>query len=309
MGGGDLRMTYNPADNLRLSGKYTLSNGEMKYSLPIIPLKTFTIQDGSYIEFTGDPFNPTLNITATEKIKSTVNEGQGTGRSVDFECGVKLSQTLNKPGIQFIISEPSDMNVQDELNTMSVDERGKVAITMLASGMYLANGNTNSFSMNSALSSFLNSEINNIAGTDMRSKGLDIGMTVDNSLIAAGALHTDYNFKFAKRFFNNRLSFSVGGQVSSGAEMENAVNNDTFFNNVEIQYRLNDGASQYIRGFYNNNIYDWLEGQIGEYGVGFMWRRKLLRFSDIFRFKTEKQALPRAAADTLKAVPAAVQQK
>ena len=107
-------MTYNPADNLRLSGKYTLSNGEMKYSLPVIPLKTFTIQDGSYIEFTGDPFNPTLNITATEKIKSTVNEGQGTGRSVDFECGVKLSQTLNRPGIQFIISAPSDMNVQDE---------------------------------------------------------------------------------------------------------------------------------------------------------------------------------------------------
>lgn len=309
VGGGDLRMTYNPMDNLQLSGKYTLSNGEMKYSLPIIPLKTFTIQDGSFIEFTGDPFNPTLHITATEKIKSTVNEGQGTGRSVDFECGVKLSQTLSKPGIQFIISAPSDMNIQDELNTMSIDERGKVAITMLASGMYLANGNTNSFSMNSALSSFLNSEINNIAGSAMRSMGLDIGMTVDNSLNAAGALHTDYNFKFAKRFFNNRLSFSVGGQVSSGAEMENAVNNDTFFNNVEIQYRLNDGASQYIRGFYNNNIYDWLEGQIGEYGVGFMWRRKLQRFSDIFRFKTEKPTMPATPADTLKAGPATVPQK
>jgi len=309
VGGGDLRMTYNPMDNLQLFGKYTLSNGEMKYSLPIIPLKTFTIQDGSFIEFTGDPFNPTLHITATEKIKSTVNEGQGTGRSVDFECGVKLSQTLSKPGIQFIISAPSDMNIQDELNTMSIDERGKVAITMLASGMYLANGNTNSFSMNSALSSFLNSEINNIAGTAMRSMGLDIGMTVDNSLNAAGALHTDYNFKFAKRFFNNRLSFSVGGQVSSGAEMENAVNNDTFFNNVEIQYRLNDGASQYIRGFYNNNIYDWLEGQIGEYGVGFMWRRKLQRFRDIFRFKTEKPTMPATPADTLKAAPATVPQK
>lgn len=75
MGGGDLQMTYNPTDNLQLTGKYTLSNGEMKYSLPVIPLKTFTIQDGSYIEFMGDPFNPTLNITATENMKSTVNEG------------------------------------------------------------------------------------------------------------------------------------------------------------------------------------------------------------------------------------------
>ena len=292
MGGGDLQMKYNPVDNIRLTGKYTLNNGAMKYSLPIIPLKTFTIQDGSYLEFTGDPFNPILNITATENMKSTVNEGQGTGRSVDFVCGVKLTQTLSKPGIQFIISAPNDMTMQDELNTMSIEERGKIAVTMLASGMYLSGGNTSDFSMNSALSSFLNSEINNIAGSAMRSLGLDLGMSVDNSTNASGALHTDYNFKFAKRFFNNRLSFTIGGKVSSGAEMENAGNNDSFFNNVELQYRLNEGASQYIRAFYNNNTYDWLEGLVGEYGVGYMWRRKLQHFKDIFRFKTEKQDVP-----------------
>ena len=40
MGGGTLRMLYSPADNLQLTGRYTLSNGEMKYALPIIPLKT-----------------------------------------------------------------------------------------------------------------------------------------------------------------------------------------------------------------------------------------------------------------------------
>ena len=292
MGGGDLQMKYNPVDNIQLTGKYTLNNGAMKYSLPIIPLKTFTIQDGSYLEFTGDPFNPILNITATENMKSTVNEGQGTGRSVDFVCGVKLTQTLSKPGIQFIISAPNDMTMQDELNTMSIEERGKIAVTMLASGMYLSGGNTSDFSMNSALSSFLNSEINNIAGSAMRSLGLDLGMSVDNSTNASGALHTDYNFKFAKRFFNNRLSFTIGGKVSSGAEMENAGNNDSFFNNVELQYRLNEGASQYIRAFYNNNTYDWLEGLVGEYGVGFMWRRILQHFKDIFRFKTEKQDVP-----------------
>ena len=292
MGGGDLQMSYNSVAGIALTGKYTLNNGEMKYSLPIIPLKTFEIQDGSFIEFTGDPFNPTLSIKATENLKSTVNEGEGTGRSVDFVCGVKLSQTLSKPGIQFIVSAPNGVTVQDELNTMSVEEQGKVAITMLASGMYLANGNTSSFSMNSALTSFLNSEINNIAGTAMRSVGLDVGVSVDNSTNASGALHTDYNFKFAKRFFNNRLSFSVGGQVSTGAEMENATNNNTFFNNVELQYRLNEGASQYIRAFYNNNTYDWLEGQIGEYGVGFKWQRKLQHFRDIFRLKTDKQQVP-----------------
>ena len=84
-------MQYNTADNLRLTGRYTLDNGEMKYSLPIIPLKTFTIQDGSYIEFTGDPMNPTLNITAMETTKATVSNSNGVGRGVNFECGVIIT--------------------------------------------------------------------------------------------------------------------------------------------------------------------------------------------------------------------------
>ena len=70
MGGGDLRLKYDP-DGIHLTGRYTLTDGEMKYSLPIIPLKTFNIKEGSYVEFTGDPMNPKLNITATERTRST----------------------------------------------------------------------------------------------------------------------------------------------------------------------------------------------------------------------------------------------
>ena len=291
MGGGDLRMSYS-ASNLALTGRYTLSNGEMKYALPIIPLKTFHIKDGSYIEFTGDAFDPTLSITATEDIKASVNAGENNGRQVDFECGVKLSQTLNHMGIEFIISAPSDASVQDELNTKSTEERSKLAISMLASGMYLADGNTNSFSMNTALASFLNSEINNIAGNAMRTLGLDLGMTVDNSTNSAGALHTDYNFRFAKRFWNNRLSFIIGGKVSTGAELDQGRKDNNFFDNVELEYRLNKSASQYLRAFYDNSAYDWLEGPIGQYGVGFLWKRKLQHFKDIINFKSDDPVAP-----------------
>ena len=71
-----------------------------------------------------------------------------------------------------------------------------------------------------------------------------------------------------------------------------SANIDLKPSNVEVQYRLNEGASMYVRAFYNANTYDWLDGQIGEYGGGFTWRRKLSKFSDIFRWKTEKQQVP-----------------
>ena len=288
IGGGDLRMQYNPADNLRLTGRYTLNNGEMKYSLPVIPLKTFTIQDGSYIEFLGDPMNPRLNITATEETKTSVSNDGSSGRIVTFDCGVVITKTLRDMGLQFIIDAPEDMTVHNELQTMSEEERGKLAVTMLTTGMYLADGNTNSFSMNSALSAFLNSQINAISGNALRTLDLSFGM--DNTTTATGALHTDYSFKFAKRFWNNRLRIAIGGKVSSGAEIENQ--NNTFFDNVTFEYRLSQTSNKYLKLFYDRDSYDWLDGDVGQFGAGFMWKRKLQHFRDIFRFKSDKPSMP-----------------
>lgn len=288
MGGGTLRMSYSPADNLRLSGRYTLSNGEMKYALPIIPLKTFTIQDGSYVEFNGDMMNPTLNITAVERTKATVNGTNGVGRSVDFDCGVQITQTLSNMGLQFTLDAPEDMQLHGELQAMGAEQRGKLAVTMLTTGLYLADGNTQPFSMNSALSSFLSSEINSLTGNALRTLDLSFGM--DNSVDASGNTHTDYSFKFAKRFLNNRLKVAVGGKVTSGADMPNR--NNSFFDNVSLEYRLDDTANKFLDVFFENNSYDWLDGYTQKYGGGFIWRRTLQKFTDIFRFNDRQPTRP-----------------
>ena len=280
MGGGDLRMRYGGADGLTLTGRYTLSAGEMKYSMPVIPLKTFTIQDGSYVEFTGDPMNPRLNITATERVKAAVGNASGQSRSVAFDCGVVITKTLNDMGLQFIISAPEDNAVNSELQAMSQEERGKLAVTMLTTGMYLADGNTSGFSMNSALSSFLQSEINNITGSAL--KTLDLSVGLDNSTDASGQMHTDYSFKFSKRLFDNRLKIQLGGKVSSGAT-DVPGQQQSFFDNVTMEYRLDQSAQKNLKVFYQQNVYDWLEGYTGLYGVGYVWRKKMDSLWDIFK--------------------------
>lgn len=288
MGGGTLRMLYSPADNLQMTGRYTLSNGEMKYALPIIPLKTFHIQDGSYIEFTGDPMNPTLNISAVEHTKATVTGTTGVGRSVAFDCGVNITRTLNDMGLEFTLDAPEDMQLHSELQAMGVEQRGKLAVTMLTTGMYLADGNTKPFSMNSALSSFLSSEISNLTGNALRTLDLSFGM--DNTTDATGQSRTDYSFKFAKRFLNNRLKLAVGGKVTTGQEMPGGRNN-SFFDNVSLEYRLDDTANKYLNLFFENNSYDWLDGYTQKYGGGFIWRRTLQNFTDIFRLKDDSNTL------------------
>ena len=295
MGSGDLRMKYNN-EGINLTGRYTLNRGEMKYSLPVIPLKTFTIKDGSYVEFTGDAMNPKLNITATEHLKASVG-GDGASRVVAFECGVIITKTLNDMGLQFIIEAPEDNIINGDLSSMSAEERSKVAVAMLTTGMYLADSNTSGFSMNAALSSFLQSEINNIAGSAL--KTLDLSVGIDNTTDASGTMQTDYSFKFAKRFFDNRLKIEIGGVVSSGANNPQGQK-QSFFDNVSMEYRMNQSGTMNAKLFYQQNVYDWLDGYTNMYGGGFLWRRKLSNFWDILRFwKKEEQPMRRLTTEPL----------
>ena len=198
-------------------------------------------------------------------------------------------------GLEFTLSAPEDMTLNSELQSMSVEQRGRLAVTMLTTGMYLADGNTGGFSMNDALNSFLQSEINNITGSALRTLDLSFGM--DNSTDASGTSHTDYSFKFSKRFWNNRIRIVVGGKVSTGSEMTNQ--NESFFDNVTLEYRLGNSSDKYVKLYYDNNAYDWLEGTIREYGVGFTWRRSLQNLKEMFSFK-KKQTTPQAPADSTK---------
>ena len=156
---------------------------------------------------------------------------------------------------------------------------------MLASGMYL-DGNNNASTnnaMNGALASFLQSQVNKITGKALSSMGLDITANMESTADVNGALHTDYTFKFSKRLWDNRLRINLGGRVSTGSQF--SQDNGAYFDNFSLEYRLNKKETQYLKLYYEREAYDWLEGNQSEFGAGFMWRRKLRHFKDIFRFK------------------------
>ena len=279
-GGGELRMVYNDIDDLQLYGRYTLNEGEMKYALPVIPLKTFQIEEGSYVEFTGDIMNPTLSLAATEDVKALVSSDGGDSRSVEFKCGVKVSQTLSNMGLQFTLEAVDDITVKNELASMSDEERGKLAVTMLTTGMYLSSDNSSGFSMNNALNSFLQSEINNI--TNSAVKTFDLSLGIDQGADGSGNEYTDYSFKFSKRLWNNRFNFVIGGKVSDGGS-SSSDGGGTMIDNVSLEYRLDNTAMRYIRLFYNKDSHDILEDDLSEYGAGFVWRKKMDKFTDLFK--------------------------
>lgn len=80
----------------------------------------------------------------------------------------------------------------------------------------------------------------------------------------------------------------MGGRVSTGAEA--TEDNGAYFDNFSMEYRLNKNETQYLKLYYEREAYDWLEGQLSEFGGGFLWRRKLQHFKDVFRWKAADNA-------------------
>ena len=111
--------------------------------------------------------------------------------------------------------------------------------------------------------------------------GLDLSANMETSTDATGSLHTDYTFKFSKRLWNNRLRIIMGGRVSTGSDA--GGDNGAFFDNFSMEYRLNKNETQYLKLFYEREAYDWLEGNVSEFGAGFLWRRKLSSLKELFK--------------------------
>jgi predicted Zn-dependent protease len=217
-------------------------------------------------------------------VRASVTEND-VPQTVSFDVGLVISQTFNNMGLEFTLEAPDNLTVQNQLATMSTEERGKLALTMLATGLYLAEGNSSSgFNVNSALNAFLQSEISNIAGSALKS--IDISVGVEDGTTATGASTTDYSFRFAKRFWNNRVSVIVGGKVSTGKEVESA--DQTFIDNVSLEYRLDNGGTRYVRLFYDKDVEDLLEGNLSEAGAGLVLRKKMDKLSDLFIFRKTK---------------------
>ena len=289
-GGGDLNMQYTPQGDISLTGRYTLSGGIMKYSLPIIPLKEFQINNGSYVDWRGDPMNPTLNLKATERMRASVADGDdGGSRVVNFDVSIAIKNRLDAPELIFDITAPDDATIENELQAMGAEERSKQAIAMLATGVYMNSGvKGGGLSMGSALNSVIQSQINSLAGSAFQSINASFTMGMEDRTSAeTGDKQTDYSFRYSQRLFNDRVQIVIGGKVTTGANATNDA--ESFIDNISLEYRLDTSGTRYVRVFYDKNYESVLDGEITETGVGLVLRRKMDRLGELFIFRKKKK--------------------
>ena len=281
-GGGNLSFQYTKQGDMVMNGRYTLSDGLLKYDMPVIGNKTLNIQDESYVEWNGEVMDPYLNLVATERVKTSVSPDGQSSRLVTFDAGVEIKQRLEDLSLQFTLDAVDDVTMQNEIAAMGEEEESKRAVAMLLTGTYLSDGQSGNFNMGSVLNNFLANEVNNLTGDLLKGVDFSFGMeTYDMS----GGNRTDYTFQFSKRLYNDRLNVIVGGALSTG---EMAAQNDNFINDASLEYRLDRSGYRYAKLFYTRQYESLLEGEIARFGGGFIFRRKMRRLTELFGLRNRK---------------------
>ena len=102
-----------------------------------------------------------------------------------------------------------------------------------------------------------------------------------------GAKRTDYSFRFAKRFYNDRIRIVLGGRISTGEDI-NQGQAQPFIDNVSIEYRLDPSGTRYVKLFHNKDYESLLEGELTETGAGIVLHKKMQYMRELFIFKRNK---------------------
>ena len=280
-GGGNLTYTMNPLGDVRLSGKYVLSGGSVRYNPPIISQKIFKITPDSYVEWIGNIADPAFNITAVETVRANVSSDGQDNRAVNFDISINIRNSLDDLEVSFGLSAPEDLTMQNQLNSLTAEQRANQAMNLLIYNTYTGPGTTAKVSSENPLNSFIQKELNQWAQNNLKGVDLSFGINSYGEDDPNGQ-RTDYSYRLSKNLFSNRVRAVIGGKFSTDADPSQNLK-ENLIDDISLEYMLTKRDNMYLKVFRHTGYESILEGEITETGVGFVIRKKLLRLGDLFK--------------------------
>jgi hypothetical protein len=142
-GSGNLKVQYASNGTTTMNGRYTVNQGLYTFNFQTLIRKPFSLSgDNNYIEWSGDPYNARLNISAQYVAKSvalgelvttsssggnanTVLDNDAQGFKGDVNVVALLTGMLSNPKIDFDISFPQGSAMQNNMSAQEMLKRIK----------------------------------------------------------------------------------------------------------------------------------------------------------------------------------------
>ena len=318
-GRADLTGGVDKSGKISLTGNYELVNGSYNLTLSVLH-RSFIIERGSTITWTGDPKTANINITATYTVNTApidLVEQQLSGQSssdqnrykekLPFQVKLMMTGELLKPIIKFDISLPENLlalwpEVDTKLQQMRTDEAevNKQVFALLLLGRFIqenpfqtagAPTDAGTIAKQSA-SKLLSDQLNQLAGSLIKGVDVNFDMNSDQDYSSGTATNqTELNVKVSKSLFNDRIRVTVGSdfqleQTNPGQDASNIAGD------VSVDYKLSKDGRYMLRVFRNDEYETIVQGQVIETGVSFILTFDYNKFRELFIKKKEVPVTP-----------------
>lgn len=315
---GTLTTNIDPSGNINLNGRLDVRRGKYRLSLYGLVTREFIITNGSYIAWTGDPFNADLNITAVYRVKAAPADllaAQGTNdptatsvsrNGLLFNVLIKVTDRLSKPTIGFDITLPQaslnsplggevDAILGNLRQPSQTSELSKQVFSLLVLGRFIRQNPFESAAgegvvasqLRGSVSQVLTDQLQSLTGKYLSGLGLDLGVTnqADYSTGSNGS-RTDLNVAVRRQLFNDRLTVRVGTDVAlAGGSSTNVPGGANSASNlagdVSLEYTLMADGRLRLRAF-RQNAYEDIDGNIVRTGASLVFQRDYDNFKDLF---------------------------
>ncbi|WP_318309376.1 translocation/assembly module TamB domain-containing protein [Flagellimonas crocea] len=311
-GNATLNLNIDPNQSIRLSGRLDLNSGFYKTSLYNLVNREFTINDGSNVVWSGDPYNATLDVTATYEVEtsaaplmSSISYGQDTGISGQYQRPAKflvylmVDGEITAPEISFALDMPE--NVQgsygggvygriQQLNEQE-SELNKQVFSLLAlnrfyptSGSDGSNGGAVAIARDN-VNKVLSSELNSISNKIMGNTGLELDFDLDSFQENQGDGYqnrTQLNINASKKLFDDRFIVTAGSAVDVEGKSSSSDTATPVIGNVTLEYLLNEEGTYRLKGFRRQEYQNVIDGQLIVTGLAFIFNREFNKFSQLF---------------------------
>lgn len=274
---GNLHLGLQPDGSMNLVGKYALTSGKYIYALNNIIKRTFEIKNGSNLSWTGNPFNPELDIIANYVVKTYPPNNAITDSSkVTFITAIETTGTLEKPSINFKIKYPTGEegikygNTDNSLIQAELDNINNNSAEL--SGAVVSLLTLNSFPATGAYNLGVDFRLSNILSNQLNMLTKDIKF-VDLSFNANSINGQDPNaigINIGKDFFNKRLKINMSSSALG--------NNSRLFQNVVATYALKSNKDWKFRAAYegeDNLLFQ--DNPSNKFGIGLTYNKSFNR--------------------------------
>lgn len=290
-GDGDISMNLDRDGSFKMFGDYYINKGEYLFTLQNIINKKFLIDQGGTINWSGNPYQAFIDITARYGVRTSLYDlmfpdtSDTYRRRIQVDCILKMTDNLLNPNIGFDIDLPnSDETIKTEVkNKIGVgndQEMNRQVFGLLVLNRFFPTENQNQelqqaggfFS--SSTSEMISNQLSN--WLSKISNDFDVGLNYRPGDDITG---DELQVALSTQLFNNRII--IDGNVGVANTQSSSSN---IVGDVNIEYKITPDGRFRVRAFNeSNDINALVDNAPFTQGVGLSYQKEFDRIVDLFR--------------------------